>query len=226
MAAFEPSKSKNKGKGRGLAKPSEPDMLPIMNLMVVLIPVLLSASEMVKIRILQVNLPLGGGDGPSMSSNQNKPKEPEEEKAKLELSITITKKGFFIGRKTGFLSDFFPEMRAEGGGVQKDENGKEIRNPEVMYKYEPNWEKNSKETGLRSGFPKEAYEKVTASLLKLRELMDKQGVDFPDSDNITVAAERDIDFQTITSTMDAVRQYTDKKGNSQHLFPNIELGGY
>ena len=211
--AFEPSKSKDKGKGRGLEKPSEPDMLPIMNLMVVLIPVLLSAAEMVKIRTLVVNLPVAGGGG--NSSEDVQPDEPKEESQKLELTVTITKKGFFIGRKTGFISDFFPDMKQEGAGVQKGPDGKEIRNPDIMAAY-------SKE----QGFAPEIYAKVNSSLVRLKKLIAEKNLDFTDGDRITIAAEKDIDYQTIIYTIDAVREYRNEKKEDLDLFPAVELGAY
>jgi len=94
--AYEPTKKKNHAKGHSLDKAAEPDMLPIMNLMVCLIPVLLSAAEMVKIRQLSINLPSAGGAA-AVNPGQMTPEPPKDEAPKLELSITITKKGFIIG---------------------------------------------------------------------------------------------------------------------------------
>jgi len=51
-------------------------------------------------------------------------------------------------------------------------------------------------------------------------------LEFPDMDKIIVAAENDIDYQTIVSTIDAVREF--KKGKDEYidLFPEVELGSY
>jgi len=67
------------------------DIKPVMNLMVVLIPLLLAGTEFVKLSIIEINLPpqdQGGGAG-----EQNPDREVEK---RLNLSIVITKSGFSI----------------------------------------------------------------------------------------------------------------------------------
>ena len=67
------------------------DIKPVMNLMVVLIPLLLAGAEFVKLSIIEINLPpqsQGGGGG-----EQNPDREVEK---RLNLSIVITKSGFSI----------------------------------------------------------------------------------------------------------------------------------
>jgi len=68
----------------------EPDMLVIMNLMVCLIPLLLSCAEFVKMGTIEINLPTdsgGGGGGSSASLEKAK---------KLDLKVLITEAGFTI----------------------------------------------------------------------------------------------------------------------------------
>lgn len=68
------------------------DIKPVMNLMVVLIPLLLAGAEFTKLAIKELNLPpqkAGGGAG----EGENTPK---EEKKLLGLKITITDEGFYI----------------------------------------------------------------------------------------------------------------------------------
>lgn len=68
------------------------DIKPVMNLMVVLIPLLLAGAEFVKLSIIEINLPPqsqgGGGE-----EEQNPDRELEQ---RLNLSIVITKSGFSI----------------------------------------------------------------------------------------------------------------------------------
>lgn len=66
-----------------------PNMTPIMNLMVVLIPLLLSSAQLIKISIIELNLP------PAAGARQQLDK-PKEKKLKLDLAVTITDEGFYI----------------------------------------------------------------------------------------------------------------------------------
>ncbi len=83
------------------------DIRPVMNLMVVLIPLLLAGSVWTKLAIKQLNLPpktAGGGN-----AEMDKPMELEK---RLGLNIIISKQGFYIGSASGFL---------QMGGVGKEE---------------------------------------------------------------------------------------------------------
>jgi hypothetical protein len=76
------------------------DIRPVMNLMVVLIPLLLAGAEYVKLAIIEVNLPpraSGGGGG----SGDSKPEEKRE--SKLQLSVALTNEGIFIASPSGVL---------------------------------------------------------------------------------------------------------------------------
>lgn len=67
------------------------DIKPVMNLMVVLIPLLLAGAEFTKLALKELNLPpqkTGGGGGEEGA--------PKEEKKLLGLKITITDEGFYI----------------------------------------------------------------------------------------------------------------------------------
>lgn len=67
------------------------DIKPVMNLMVVLIPLLLAGTEFVKLSIIEINLPPQnqGGGGEEQSPDR-------EVEKRLNLSIVITKSGFSI----------------------------------------------------------------------------------------------------------------------------------
>lgn len=87
---------------------TELDLRPIMNMMCILIPLLLSCSQFVKNSWLELNLPpVGGG---SSSSSEDKQDKPKEEPRKVGLKLVITEKGFTIAGNTVVLSG------AAGGG--------------------------------------------------------------------------------------------------------------
>lgn len=75
------------------------DIRPVMNLMVVLIPILLYSAEFVKLSVRELNLPTSSsGQG---IGEQNKPDEPEK---RLYLTVLISKRGYYIGTRGGYLS--------------------------------------------------------------------------------------------------------------------------
>jgi biopolymer transport protein ExbD len=76
------------------------DIRPVMNLMVVLIPLLLAGSVWTKLAIKQLNLPprtAGAGEG-----ELDKPMEMQK---RLGLNIIISREGFYIGSASGFLQE-------------------------------------------------------------------------------------------------------------------------
>ena len=75
------------------------DIKPVMNLMVVLIPLLLAGAEFVKLSIIEINLPPQSQQG-SAGEEQNPDREIEK---RLNLSIVITKSGFTISSPSGVL---------------------------------------------------------------------------------------------------------------------------
>lgn len=98
---------------------TELDLRPIMNMMCILIPLLLSCSRFVKNSWLELNLPPVGG-GPSSSSSESSPDKPKEEPKKVGLKLVITEKGFTIAGNAVVLSG------AAGGGptLPKLSNGR------------------------------------------------------------------------------------------------------
>ena len=82
---------------------TEPDLTPIMNLMVVLIPLLLTSAQFIKLGMIEINLP----PAISASEMQNRPKEIDK---RLDLTVTITDKGFYLASSftgTGDEPNFF-----------------------------------------------------------------------------------------------------------------------
>ncbi|MCH9006420.1 biopolymer transporter ExbD [candidate division KSB1 bacterium] len=82
--AYKPSRRRHRGHESVV-----PNMTPIMNLMVVLIPLLLSSVELIKISIIELHLP------PAINAEALQTDQPSE-KLKLDLAVTITNEGFYI----------------------------------------------------------------------------------------------------------------------------------
>jgi biopolymer transport protein ExbD len=101
----------------------ELNLFPVMNMMVVLIPLLLSTTQFVKYGIIELNLPRAGG-GPVTQLNLNK-----EAQLSLDLTVSITKSGFYISSSQAVLRDVagsgptIPKL-AEGGYDYQELNKK------------------------------------------------------------------------------------------------------
>ena len=76
------------------------DIRPVMNLMVVLIPILLYSAEFVKLSIRELNLPAASA-GPGTGNTTD---EVKEEEKRLQLTVLVSKEGFYIGNRGGYLS--------------------------------------------------------------------------------------------------------------------------
>ncbi len=88
----------------------EPNMTPIMNLMVVLIPLLLSSAELIRISVIELNLP------PAKGAKAVETPKPEEKELTLDLAVTITDKGFYLSSSAAIL-------KTRGGPSLPKKNG-------------------------------------------------------------------------------------------------------
>lgn len=156
------------------------NITPMMNLMVVLIPLLLSSAEFVRLGVIELNLPPAakGTEGKMLSGL------PQESVKKLDLAVTVTDRGFFISSSMAVLS-----------GLKKNEPSI----PLVNNNYD--------------------FETLTR---KLYEIKQKATGKFPDTEQIVIMAEPEIDYQTLISTMDATRSIV-VNGRRDRLFPDVSL---
>lgn len=156
------------------------NITPMMNLMVILIPLLLTSAEFVRLGVIELNLPPAavGPEGKLLAEL------PQEVTKKLDLTVTITDRGFFISSSMAVL-----------GGQREDEPSIPLMNGEYD------------------------FQKLSVNLYEIKKkAMNK----FPDSDQIILMAEPDIDYQTIISTMDAARSIR-SSGRIEELFPEVSL---
>lgn len=156
------------------------NITPMMNLMVVLIPLLLTSAEFVRLGIIELNLP-PAASGPDANALAEMPIESIQ---KLDLTVTVTNRGFFISSALAVLS-----------GDQEGE-------PTIP---------------MNQG----AYDYVALSQ-KLYEIKGKAADNFPDTEQIILMAEPDVDYQTVVSTMDAARSIR-RNGTTELLFPDVSL---
>ena len=84
--AFRPSQRSRRPK-----EDPEPNLTPVMNLMVVLIPLLLTSAQFIKLGMIEINLP-PAASGARVAQAQM----PKETEKKLNLTVTITDEGFYL----------------------------------------------------------------------------------------------------------------------------------
>jgi biopolymer transport protein ExbD len=93
--AFKPSKRRHiKEEG------TELNLTPIMNLMVVMIPLLLSSAQFIKIGIIELNLPPSAGATAGLASGHA----PKEVQRNLDLTVSITDQGFYLSSAAAVLT--------------------------------------------------------------------------------------------------------------------------
>ncbi len=104
----------------------ELDIRPVMNLMVVLIPLLIVSAEWVKLSVLEINIPpsKNAGSGGDDNSQENK----EKEKL-LGLTIAITHDGITIANASTILSSDNEAEDGPGGPTVP-------KNPDGSYDYD------------------------------------------------------------------------------------------
>lgn len=154
-------------------------MFPMLNLMTVLIPLLLSTASAVKMGVLELNLP------PAIRGAANGQTMPEENGRRLDLYVVITDKGFVIGSSAAILRN----DQGEGPTIP-----------------------------LTNG----NFDFQTLSK-KLLEIKQKAIGNFMDTDEIMIAAESAVKYQTLVSTMDASRSIKMPDGQEYKLFPQVKL---
>ncbi|MBD3421186.1 MAG: hypothetical protein GF398_13805 [Chitinivibrionales bacterium] len=198
---------------------TEPNIAPMMNLMVILIPLLLTSAEFVKIGAIELKLPksqLGGGGGGASEKAQQ---------AKLNLGIVITEKGFNLFHY--FKSDdstATEPAQASDTHAEIPKNGREYDFAQLN-KELADVKRQALLQIIRSmhpGIPDDA------SLIKLYTTYAKNDFSgiaaFEDHESVKIVAEDKIPYQVVVSVMDAARGFADPNGKVT-MFPNVSLAG-
>lgn len=105
--AFRPST-----KLSSLGEEHPPNLMPIMNLFLVLIPMLITMTVLVKLSVMNLSLPSGGSSG-EQSTEQEKPKELEN----LILILSQDKGLILLGYKEGITSSNRYTIDKERNGI-------------------------------------------------------------------------------------------------------------
>ncbi len=200
---------------------TEPNIAPMMNLMVILIPLLLSSAEFVKIGAIELKLPEssqgGGGGGADVKKD-----------ARLNLGIVITRKGFNL-----FHYYKESEKQKEPSQEEKPPTEKPVEIPkkngafdfealnaalakvkkqvlfDIIRLANPNVPQGSALQQLYNHYSKNDYSSIEA---------------FKDHEDVKIVAEEQIRYETVVAVMDAARGTKTPHGKVT-MFPNVSLAG-
>lgn len=197
--AFKPSARKKTDN-----KYKEPDMIVVMNLMVCLIPLLLSCAEFVKLSSLEINLPEASSGGGGSSSNDK----PVEQKKNLSLNVIITVDGFTI------------QSSLRGGGIEKGPTD----DAKATIPSKPELADPSNFNSYLSVYP---FDGLKKRLIEIKNEI--KGMDFQDATTVQITAGEGVTYQVLVRTMDIVKSrnsgtYENVMSEDDALFPAISLG--
>jgi biopolymer transport protein ExbB len=195
---------------------ADTDVTPMLNLMVMLIPLLLTSSEFVRIGAIELKLPessQGGGGGGSGGGG-------ELQNQKLDVGIVITSKGFnlFSYFKTDTVKAApdqpdIPLVNGEYDFITLNSKLAEIKRKALYELMKANF---------GDAVPQNAdlYQLYLAYMKK-----DLTGnTIFPDHESIKIVAEEKIKYKTVIDVMDAARGTKTPNGNAT-MFPNVSIAG-
>lgn len=203
------------GRHREEEEPADIELTPMLNLMVMLIPFLLSSSEFVRIGAIEMKLPEAAASGVGGGSGE------VAELAKLDLGIVITAKGFSIFHY--FRTD---NAAASGAGTEPD-----IPLADGTYDFDALSKKLSEVKKKALLQIVRAYRPEVTDARSLFGLYtDFQSLSsgslpaFEDHEDVKIVAEEKIKYETVVAVMDAARGIRTPEGNVT-MFPNVSIAG-
>lgn len=201
---------------------TEPNIAPMMNLMVILIPLLLSSAEFVKIGAIELKLPESSGGGGSSEASE------EKKDVKLDLGIVITKRGFDL-----FHYFKVPEKEKEPKQEETVGTPKPVAIPMKKGKYDfvglnaalAEVKKKALFEIIRAANPAVPQGSTLQQLYNHYTKNDYSVIEtFRDHESVKIVAEDQIKYETVVSVMDAARGTQTPHGKVS-MFPNVSLAG-
>lgn len=198
--AFRPSLKKK----RQLAS-VDVNITPVMNLIVVLIPLLLSTAKLVDLAMLEYQPPVieetsdvvGGGEGIGGGGQQL-----------LELRVNVAYNGLEVSVFNATSGEHYTSIPMQ---------------PDGTYDFAALREKLVEIKEKTVGPPLSRSEQLNpqTGLMEIAEVYK-----YSDADQIRISAEGDIPLQVIINVMDAAREYRTSRGVFHPLFPSPALGQF
>jgi biopolymer transport protein ExbD len=206
------------GRKREEEEPADTDVTPMLNLMVLLIPFLLTQSEFTKIGAIEMKLPESSQGAGAGSGGMD-----QQQAAKLDLGIVITAKGFnlFSYFKTdtasaaGAAASLAPDIPLKNDDYDYEELNRKLADIKkkvlvtVLREYKPSLSEKLPLAELYSSFSKLPPGSLT---------------NFVDHDAVKIVAEEKIKYKTVVAVMDAARGTRTDQGNV-NMFPNVSIAG-
>jgi biopolymer transport protein ExbB len=211
-----------RGGGGSSHEEADTDVTPMLNLMVMLIPLLLTSSEFVKMGTIELKLPeaSGGGGGGGGGGAE------EQKEVKLDLGIIITTKGFT-------LFHYFKQEKQDATPLAERTADVPMKNGAYDF------------AGLNKALS-EVRRKALVSIMKAYDPATPEGISLlaadkkfskmslsnntflADNDAVKIVAEEKITYQTVVSVMDAARGARTGDGRDTanvSMFPNVSIAG-
>ncbi|RVU42299.1 hypothetical protein EA187_17075 [Lujinxingia sediminis] len=171
--------------------PQDIDLAPMMNLVIILIPMLLLSVVFMEVSVINVTMPLGG----ATTSHRT---EPEDDKQPLNLAISMTAQGFYI---TAAGTKMQPMPGCPTGGpsicLEDDSVDPGARFEESRRLYASS-DKIRGEEVLLEGLGAYNYRELYNRLSTIKN-------EFPEETTVTLTADAELPFALTTRVMDVVR---------------------
>jgi biopolymer transport protein ExbB len=206
-------------RSRETEEPADTDVTPMLNLMVMLIPFLLTSSEFIKIGAIELKLPEAKQTGAGIGGT------PAVQETRLDIGIIITAQGFSL----------FHYFKQETPASNQDSAAQSIQ-PDIplvdgLYDFETlnrRLVEIKRRTLIEIIKTYIAPPPENATLAQLANAYFKHNLEstkiFPDHESIKIVAQDQVNYQTVISVMDAARATRAAEGIVT-LFPNVAIAG-
>ena len=177
----------------------ELNLLPIMNVIMILIPFLIMTAAMIELTIIDTSLPSRGSATPGE-------KEKTPDKPKLNLTLFITQEGFIL---------------AGYGGVLQVDNGVATESEEDKAKESKRFRIDKISVDGKDGKKEMDYDwdKLVKNLKKVKK-------SYPHHYSIILLPDNEVKYEIIVKLMDLSREYSETKNGKvvkEPMFPNPVL---
>lgn len=204
------------GRNRSSEEIADTDVTPMLNLMVMLIPFLLTSSEFVKIGAIEMKLPESTKNAASATATPA-----EAQGAKLDLGIVITSKGFKVidyfkeKKADSSVRDTAPDIPLVDGDYDYNTLNERLADIKKRVLYEILRPYVADITGTSS------LSELYHAYVKLQPFSEPY---FADHESVKIVAEEQIKYKTVVAVMDASRGFRTPEGNVT-MFPNVAIAG-
>jgi biopolymer transport protein ExbD len=212
MAARKPSERRNFDQAN-----MDPDLGPMMGLITILIPCLLVSMVFVEIAVINVAAPAIGN-----SPQQEEEKKDKPDKPPLNLTVTITDKGYIVAGANGVLPGVTPPAEGEAAsGPTIPIKEEKVDCGRYVGTWPPPRAVNRSREKCTANSDQRMYKVYDTAKLSTLLIGIKDA--FPEEKKVIIAAEPDVEFESITDVMDVSRDIKVEGEERRSLFPEVVL---